>query len=98
MSAGVRLVDELVMTRARRIAGLMADVVQVAQLADEARFALARDGDARKLVLAGWLARRRIAPEPLRGITSADRTLSDAFEPLLRYGTISAEQAAALGG
>ncbi|MCA9664315.1 MAG: acyl-CoA dehydrogenase family protein [Myxococcales bacterium] len=87
-----------VMTRARRIADLLADVVQVSMLAEEALFELEARGNARKAVLATWLARQRIAAQPLRGITSNDRILDEGFEPLLRYGEISADAAAKLYG
>ena len=65
-----------------------------ALLLDEATWALARDGDARKAVVA-----RRFAPATsylprVRGILDDDRTVLDLFEPLVRYGSVDESAAA----
>ncbi|HVM39174.1 MAG TPA: acyl-CoA dehydrogenase family protein, partial [Acidimicrobiia bacterium] len=86
--------DELQTLHARRFSHLLADVIECALVLDEAAWSLERDGDARKAVVARRLAERRLTPPRLRGIAEDDRTVVDLFEPLVRYGTITAADAA----
>ena len=87
--------DDLALLHSRRFAELLADTVQGALLVEEASWALARDGDARKAAVARRFASRRLAAAPLRGITDPDRAVLDFFEPLVRYGHIDASDLAA---
>ena len=80
--------DDLQLLHARRLADLFGDLSEGALLLDEAAWALERDGDARKAVVAGRFARRRLETRPVRGITDDDRTALDLFDPLIRYGRI----------
>lgn len=73
---------------ARRLTHLLADVVEGALLLDEATWQLARDGDARKAVVARSFARRRLAPTRARGMLDDDRTVIELFDPIVRYGPI----------
>src|SRR5205807_3819340 len=86
--------DDVQLLHARRMADLLADMAQGALLLDEAAWALERDGDARKAVVARRFARRHLVAAPVRGITDDDRTVLDLFEPLVRYGRIEATDAA----
>ncbi len=88
--------NEMQLLHARRFAHLLADLAEGALLLDEATWQLARDGDARKAVVAGHFARKRLAPPRVRGIVDDDRTVLDLFEPLVRYGPV--EPAAAVSG
>ena len=72
---------------AKRLTHLLADLVEGALLLDEATWQLARDGDARKAVVARRFA-RRLAPSRARGILDDDRTVLELFEPIVRYGPI----------
>ena len=72
---------------AKRLTHLLADLVEGAVLLDEATWQLARDGDARKAVVARRFA-RRLAPSRARGILDDDRTVLELFEPIVRYGPI----------
>ena len=83
--------DDLQLLHARRFAHLLADLAEGALLVDEAAWSLARDGDARKAVVARRFARRRLSARPVRGIVDDDRTVLDLFEPLVRYGRIDAD-------
>jgi hypothetical protein len=80
--------NEMQLLHARRFAHLLADLAEGALLLDEATWQLARDGDARKAVVAGHFARKRLAPPRVRGIVDDDRTVLDLFEPLVRYGPV----------
>ena len=71
---------------ARRFAFLLADTVEAALLLDEATWALERDDDARKAVVARRFARERLAALPARGILDSDRTALDHFDTVVRYG------------
>ena len=71
---------------------LLADVAEGALLMDEAAWSLARDGDARKALVARRFVDRRLTSAPVRGILSADRTVLDYFDPLTRYGRIEPDQ------
>jgi hypothetical protein len=82
--------DDLQLLHARRFSHLLADLAEGALLVDEAAWSLARDGDARKAVIARRFARRRLAPARVRGILDDDRTVLDRFEPIIRYGRIEA--------
>jgi hypothetical protein len=79
---------DLQLLHARRFTHLLADLAEGALLLDEAAWSLRRDGDARKAVIAGRFARRRLAPPRVRGILDDDRTAVDLFDPLIRYGPI----------
>jgi len=85
---------DLQLLHARRFTHLLADLAEGALLLDEAAWSLGRDGDARKAVIAGRFARRRLAPPRVRGILDDDRTAVDLFEPLVRYGPIEPADAA----
>jgi acyl-CoA dehydrogenase len=85
---------DLQLLHARRFTHLLADLAEGALLLDEAAWALGRDGDARKAVVAGRFARRRLAPPRVRGILDDDRTAIDLFEPVVRYGPIEPADAA----
>jgi len=80
--------NEMQVLHARRFAYLLADVAEGALLLDEATWQLARDGDARKAVVARHFARKRLAAPRARGILDDDRTVIDLFEPIVRYGPV----------
>jgi acyl-CoA dehydrogenase len=86
---------DVALLHSRRFAELLADTVQGALLLEEASWALARDGDARKAAVARRFATRRLTAAPLRGITDPDRAVLDLFEPLVRYGHIDPSDLAA---
>ncbi|MCJ7670916.1 MAG: acyl-CoA dehydrogenase, partial [Acidimicrobiia bacterium] len=65
-----------------------ADLVEGALLLDDASWQLARDGAARKAVVARRFAVNHLAPPRARGILDDDRTVLDLFDPLVRYGPI----------
>ena len=79
---------------ARRLTYLLADLVEGALLLDEATWALARDGDARKAVVANRFARERLATPRARGILDPDRSALDHFDAIVRYGAIDPADAA----
>jgi alkylation response protein AidB-like acyl-CoA dehydrogenase len=80
--------NEMQLLHARRFALLLADLSEGALLLDEASWQLARDGDARKAVVATLFARKRLAPPRARGILDDDRTVIDLFDPIVRYGPV----------
>ena len=80
--------SELQLLHSRRFAYLLADLVEGALLLDEATYSLARDGDARKAVVAGRYARSHLAPPRVRGILDDDRTVLDQFDEIVRYGHV----------
>jgi len=80
---------------ARRLTYLLADLMEGALLVDEATWALARDGDARKAVVARRFARERLSAPRARGILDDDRTALDHFDAVVRYGTIDPTEAGA---
>ena len=82
--------DDLQLLHARRFAFLLADLAMGAGLLDEAAWSLARDGDARKAVVANRFGRRHLVAAPVRGILDDDRTPLDHFEAITRYGRIDA--------
>lgn len=84
--------DDLQLLHARRFAFLLADVAMGAALLDEAVWALHRDGDARKAVVATRFARRNLVASPVRGILDDDRTALDHFDALTRYGRIEVNE------
>lgn len=86
--------DDLQLLHARRFAHLLADVVECALVLDDAAWALQRDGDARKAVVARRLTDRRLTPPRVRGILDDDRAALDLFEPLVRYGAVEPADAA----
>jgi alkylation response protein AidB-like acyl-CoA dehydrogenase len=66
--------DDIQLLHARRLAYLLADLSEGAVLLDEAAWALDRDGDARKALVARRFARAHL----------------DFFDPLVRYGKVDA--------
>ncbi len=76
----------------RRLAELLAEVTEGALLVEEAAWALAQSGDARKAAVARRFVSRHLATPPARGITDPDRTVLDLFEPIVRYGAIEARE------
>jgi hypothetical protein len=80
--------SDLQLLHAKRLTHLLADLCEGALLLDEATWQLARDGDARKAVVARRFA-RRLVPSRGRGIFESDRTVLDLFEPIVRYGAIA---------
>jgi alkylation response protein AidB-like acyl-CoA dehydrogenase len=87
---------DLQLLHARRFAGLLADLAQAALLTDEGAWAHARDGDARKVLVASRFTERKLAPPRARGILDDDRTTIDLFEPVVRYGRIETDALARL--
>jgi hypothetical protein len=90
--------EDLALLQLRRFSYLMADTLEGALLCEEAVWSLGRDGDARKAVVARRFAGRRLASQPLRGITDPDRTVIDLFEPIVRYGQIDPADALRVAG
>jgi acyl-CoA dehydrogenase-like protein len=86
--------DDIQLLQGRRLANLLGDLSEGAVLLDEAAWALARDGDARKAVVARRFARSHLETLPVRGIVDDDRTVLDLFDPLVRYGRVEAAQVA----
>lgn len=84
---------EIQLLHARRFAYLLADLAEGALLLDEATWQMARDGDARKAVVARRFA-RRLVPQRARGILDDDRSAIDHFDALVRYGPIEPAAAA----
>ena len=82
--------DDLQLLHARRLANLLADLSEGAVLLDEAAWALHRDGDARKALVARRFARSHLEQPPVRGIVDDDRTVLDFFDALVRYGKVDA--------
>jgi alkylation response protein AidB-like acyl-CoA dehydrogenase len=82
--------DDLQLLHARRLAYLLADLSEGAVLLDEAAWALDRDGDARKALVARRFARQHLETLPVRGIVDDDRTVLEFFDPLIRYGKVDA--------
>jgi acyl-CoA dehydrogenase len=86
---------EVQLLHSRRFAYLLADLAEGALLLDEASWSLARDGDARKAVVARRFAGRHLVTPRVRGILDDDRTPLDLFEPVVRYGRVEADDVAA---
>ncbi|MCU1450885.1 MAG: acyl-CoA dehydrogenase domain protein [Acidimicrobiales bacterium] len=86
--------DDIQLLQARRLAYLLADLAEGAVLLDEAAWALERDGDARKAVVARRFARTHLETLPVRGIVDDDRTPLDLFDEVVRYGRIDASAVA----
>jgi acyl-CoA dehydrogenase len=82
--------DDLQLLHARRLAYLLADLSEGAVLLDEAAWALNRDGDGRKALIARRFARTHLETPHVRGIVDDDRTVLDFFDPLVRYGKVDA--------
>jgi alkylation response protein AidB-like acyl-CoA dehydrogenase len=80
--------DDIQLLHGRRLANLLGDLSEGALLLDEAAWALERDGDARKAVVARRFAAAHLEARPVRGIVDDDRTVLDLFEPLIRYGKV----------
>jgi alkylation response protein AidB-like acyl-CoA dehydrogenase len=92
-----RAPQDLRLLQARRLANFMADVAQAALLVEEAVWELANKGSARKAIVARRFIATRLASQPLRGITSEDRTVLDFFEPIIRYQPVSPAELAKVG-
>ena len=75
--------------QARRLSNYMADVAQAALLIEEAVWELAHKNSARKAVVARYFVATRLTDRPARGITSADTTVLDYFEQIVRYQPIA---------
>lgn len=83
--------EEVQLLRARTLTGVLADLMGAALLVDEAAWALERDGDARKAVVADRYIRRRFGPGAVDALAAGEtdrRTVVDLFDPLVRYGRI----------
>ncbi len=87
--------SDMALLKARRFAGLLADLGEGSLLLDEASWALDSEGDARKALVAHLFCRQHLDPPPVRGITDDDRTVLDLFEPLVRYGPLDPSDLAA---
>lgn len=88
---------EVARMRAGRLAGDLADLAQVALLLDDAQWALGERGDARKAVVATWLARALLEPHG-RWHPGNEGIVAELFEPLIRYQPIAPARAAAIAG
>jgi hypothetical protein len=66
----------------------MADVAQAALLIEEATWELAEKNSGRKAIVARHFIATHLDDQPLRGITSQDRTVLDYFEPIVRYQAV----------
>ena len=86
--------NDVQLLNARRLAYLLADMVEGALLVDEATWALGRAGDARKCVVANRFARERLSARRARGILDADATALAHFDAVVRYGPIDPADAA----
>ncbi len=84
-----RAPQDVRLLQARRLSNYMADVAQAALLVEEAVWELAHKNSARKAIVARYFVETRLAARPLRGITSADRTVLDYFEQIVRYQPIA---------
>jgi alkylation response protein AidB-like acyl-CoA dehydrogenase len=73
---------------ARRLIGLMADVLAAALLLERAGRELAR-GDGRRAVLLGRYTAERLAPPPRRGIVPGAEMEPNIFDALLAYDPVS---------
>ncbi|MGH9302873.1 MAG: acyl-CoA dehydrogenase family protein [Acidimicrobiales bacterium] len=80
--------EEMALLKLRRLSVLMAEALEGALLYEEASWSLARDGDARKAVVARRFSMRRLDPAGGHSLTDPDRTVLDLFEPVVRYGKI----------
>jgi alkylation response protein AidB-like acyl-CoA dehydrogenase len=90
--------EDMALLNVRRLAELMADTLEGALLLEEAVWAIDRDGDARKAAVARRFATRRLDARPSRGIGDPDRTVIDLFEPIVRYGAVSADDVLSAAG
>jgi len=82
---------EVAMLHSRRLAGYLADLAQAALLLEEAAWETAHRGSARKALVARIFADTHLVQQPLRGITSGDRTAIDHFDAIVRYQPVPAE-------
>jgi alkylation response protein AidB-like acyl-CoA dehydrogenase len=80
--------EDLRLMNARRLTGWLADVAQAALLVEEARWELEHKSSARKAVVASYFAATHLAEQPMRGITSENRTPLDHFEAIVSYRRI----------
>lgn len=74
--------------QARRLTYLLSDLAEGALLLDEAGWALERDGDARKALVARRYARNHLETPAARGLLDDDLAVVEHFEPLVRYGRL----------
>src|SRR5581483_8723386 len=84
-----RAPQEVRLLQARRLTDYMADVMQAALLIEEAQWELAYKDSARKAVVARRFVQKRLASQPVRGITSGDTLVLDYFDPVVRYQPIA---------
>jgi hypothetical protein len=87
--------DDMQLLHSRRLAELLADTAEAALLLDEAAWALDRNGDARKALVARRFAARKLGDRPVRGILDPDRSALDQFEAITRYGPVEPGDVAA---
>ncbi|HLG93119.1 MAG TPA: acyl-CoA dehydrogenase family protein [Acidimicrobiales bacterium] len=87
--------EELASLQLRRFAYLLADLAEAALLAEEAAWSIDRRADGRKAVVARRFSLGHLEPSRLRSVTEPDRSVIDLFEPLVRYGALDPEEAAA---
>lgn len=80
--------NDVQLLHARRLTYLLADLMEGALLVDEATWALRRDGDARKAVVARRFTKERLSAPRARGILDGDRAVLDHFDAIVRYGPI----------
>ena len=78
------LPKDLQLLHARRLAGLLADLIQAALLTEAAAAELAKDGSARKAAVAQLFVRENLAERRLRGI-SGDRSVLELFGAVTRH-------------
>jgi len=80
--------NDVQILNARRLTFLLADLVEGALLVDEATWALERNGDARKCVVANRFTRERLTTPRARGIFDPDATALTHFDAVVRYGEV----------
>jgi len=76
----------------------MADTLEGALLCEEATWSLARDGDARKAVIARRFAGRRLTTQPFGASPVPTAPSSTSSAPIVRYGQIEPAEALAAAG
>ncbi len=89
------LPNDMQLLHARRLTGLLADLIQAALLTEAAAAELARDGSARKAAVAQLFVREHLGDRRLRGI-SGDRSVLDLFGPVTRHEPLEPSALAAV--